>query len=84
MEDRDLIAAIIRAWFEPIQTNPDEHNPYWACNHYSHTLADLAKVNSGQDKSNLDRMLVEMGWRGYPKQVEKSYEMLAGIAPARS
>ena len=83
MEVRDLIAAIIRAWMEPISTDPDSHNPYWACNHYSRSLADLAKTNSGQDKSNFDRMLVEMGWRGYAKQVEKSYELLAGV-PARS
>ena len=83
MEVRDLIAAIIRAWMEPISTDPDSHNPYWACNHYSRSLADLAKTNSGQDKSNFDRMLVEMGWRGYPKQVEKSFELLANLASRR-
>ena len=84
MEARDLIAAIIRAWFLPIQTTSDEHNPYWACNRYSRSLADMAKTNSGQDKCNLDRMLVEMGWRGTPKQIEKSYQILAGVVSTRS
>jgi hypothetical protein len=84
MEARDLIAAIIRAWILPVSADPEVHNPYWVCNHYSRSLADLAKTNSGQDKSNFERMLVEMDWHGSSRQIELSYRKLAEAVSSRS
>ena len=59
----DIFAAIVMAWSMSSATDPQAHNPYWACNHYCRSLEYMAKKNRGQNMTNFQRMLLEMDWR---------------------
>lgn len=72
----DVFTAVVTAWSKVVPGNAKEHNPYWACNHYSRRLADLTKVNSGQTMSNYERILLELDWRSKQAQVEAAWAWL--------
>lgn len=72
----DIFAAIVMAWAKPSAHDPQAHNPYWACNHYCRSLADMAKKNRGQNMTNFQRMMLEMDWRAKRSQVETAWSWL--------
>jgi len=75
-EVEDVFAAIVTAWSKVSPVDPQAHNPFWACNRYSRSLALLAKTNAGQTSTNFARMMLEMDWRAKRSQVEKAWVWL--------
>ena len=72
-------AVIVAMWAAKIYTDPEVHNPFWACNHYSRSLADLVKINKGQEYDNFERCLRELNWRGLESQEERAWDWLEEV-----
>jgi hypothetical protein len=77
MEVKEICAAIALMWAAKQTMDGKAHNPFWVCNHYTRSLTDLVKVHKGQERNNFERALMEMNWRGIPRDFKQAEDFLA-------
>lgn len=84
MSVENVFAAIVLAWNRCSVTELEAHDPFWACHHYTRTLAELAHKNRNQHGTNFDRILTELDFRCKPAQVDAAWTWLDYVRDRRN